>query len=178
MTSSTPTSSRRLRSTTPSRTKVPRTQSGAVRRPSKPTSPRQTSPLSAFFGPSPQGDTTEGDDILDTAAGFVESDSVEEAVSGSEHGDSSFRGDAADMTEHVVVESSTGEETDTAEAADDTEGEHGHDSDPARAGFAATLGEALPQPGTDMGGPAEEDALARLVREAMQEAVDSARKND
>ena len=42
----------------------------------------------------------------------------------------------------------------------------------------ASLSEAIPDEGAEVGGVAEEDALARLVREAMQEAVDSARKND
>lgn len=42
----------------------------------------------------------------------------------------------------------------------------------------ASLEESLPPEVSEVGGPAEEDALARLVREAMQEAVDSAREND
>lgn len=45
---------------------------------------------------------------------------------------------------------------------------------------AASLAEALPaeMDAPDLGVATQEDALARLVREAMQEAVDSARKND
>ena len=45
---------------------------------------------------------------------------------------------------------------------------------------AASLSEALPSDSDDpeFGGVTQEDALARLVREAMQEAVDSARKTD
>lgn len=45
---------------------------------------------------------------------------------------------------------------------------------------AASLAEALPMEpeAPELGGATQEDALARLVREAMQEAVDSARKND
>jgi len=44
---------------------------------------------------------------------------------------------------------------------------------------AASLADALPaDDAPELGGATQEDALARLVREAMQEAVDSARKND
>lgn len=79
------------------------------------------------------------------------------------------------VTEHVV-EATDDDSTETDSAVDRAD-------DPASDPETGPLGDASAAhsspPGTSaVGGPAEEDALARLVREAMQEAVDSARKND
>ena len=81
-------------------------------------------------------------------------------------------GDDHEITEHVVIENDElplHGEAPSADAAIDGEGVG-----------AASLAEAIPSEAdsSEAGGLDEEDALARLVREAMQEAVDSARKHD
>ncbi len=84
--------------------------------------------------------------------------------------------DAFDVTEHVVVESAADVELPVrGEAPTEV------DTFPGTESFgAASLSDALPNEidAPELGGATQEDALARLVREAMQEAVDSARKND
>lgn len=92
------------------------------------------------------------------------------------------------ITEHVVVESAEyGELPVRGDASrgnplpvrgeDRSDVEHFTNTDSFG---AASLAEALPveMDAPELGGATQEDALARLVREAMQEAVDSARKND
>ncbi len=90
-----------------------------------------------------------------------------------------------DVTEHVVVESADygnlpvrGEGSDLPVRGQTTS--EVVDSYTAPESFgAASLSDALPaDDAPELGGASQEDALARLVREAMQEAVDSARKND
>ncbi len=76
-------------------------------------------------------------------------------------------------TEHVVDDAMAHggiDEDDVATPAVDDESGEGFEP--------ASLSEAIPDEAAGGGGVAEEDALARLVREAMQEAVDSARKHD
>lgn len=73
-----------------------------------------------------------------------------------------------DVTEHVVVESSeSGEERSSESSAPD-----------ASYGAASHVDASGSEVDAPEDGRTEEDALARLVREAMQEAVDSARKQD
>lgn len=128
--------------------------------------------LAAFFSPDPTEEPQTTSSILagsfappvDTDAEFT--DSQEDLPGGFSDGD-------FEVTEHVVTESADstevpfGGETPSPDAS----------SDDDRFG-AASLAEALPSEGdaSEPGGHEEEDALARLVREAMQEAVDSARK--
>ncbi len=158
----------------------------------------EQSPLSAFLGTGSSPHDDEGTDAEPFGSRFDFSpqdvdatESADETASapfgsggfGAEgFGSAGFGTAAPDVSDPAVDH----------ESVDDAAAEHpGVDDSPADAGAhdadvddtegdlgPATLEEALPDDGIEVGGAAEEDALARLVREAMQEAVDSARKND
>ena len=146
-----------------------------------------SSPLSAFFGPGPETSVDEPQDSF-AATEYVETEYVETVYVETEYVETTvvetegsftaeqFTSDSFDVTEHVVVESSSFEELPMRGHSSDEE-DTGADAVSAGSDLPGSLEESLPE-APELGGREEEDALARLVREAMQEAVDSARKND
>ncbi len=141
----------------------------------------EESSVAAFFGP----DTGDGDGVAAEPFGSrfdfgskqdadqSNTEAVDEEPSIPPFGSTGFGAGGfgpRGATEHVVDDAMAHADTDEGDVAAPVADSESFEP--------ASLSEAIPDEAAGVGGVAEEDALARLVREAMQEAVDSARKHD
>lgn len=141
------------------------------------------SPLAAFLAPTPDAEVEPEAEPFGARFDFgsrhdddqTDPETVAEETSMPPFGSTGFGAGgfgSGGATEHVVDDTTTRDQADESDDVDAGEGQSDEDERPG------SLGETIPDAAPASGGVAEEDALARLVREAMQEAVDSARKND